>query len=63
MNHVYPACNCTRQMWQHHSEDCAITIAHRASYPAERVHPIGCVCESCSATYERERRDPRDGTR
>lgn len=25
------------------------------------VHSIGCACESCSAQYERDRRDPRDG--
>lgn len=24
------------------------------------VHQIGCVCESCSASYERDRVDPRD---
>jgi uncharacterized protein YbaR (Trm112 family) len=24
-----------------------------------QVHRIGCICESCSATYERERWDPR----
>lgn len=23
------------------------------------VHPVGCICEGCSATYERERMDPR----
>ena len=31
--------------------------------PPETVHPIGCECEACSAAYERDRRDPRDGGR
>lgn len=25
------------------------------------THPVGCICEQCSADYERARRDPRDG--
>ena len=25
------------------------------------VHAVGCLCEDCSAAYERDRRDPRDG--
>lgn len=37
--------------------------AHGCGGKAERAdgaqHPVGCVCESCSAAHERERRDPR----
>jgi len=31
-------------------------IEVRAMYEAgAQVHPIGCICETCSATYEKER--------
>lgn len=31
---------------------------HGAAGP--QVHPIGCICESCSAGLEQDRIDPRD---
>jgi hypothetical protein len=33
------------------------------SEPVDRVHRIGCICETCSATYEREAWDPRMGAK
>lgn len=63
MGPEWPACDCTREPWQSHSDDCAIAKAHRRRYEPERVHPVGCVCESCSAAYERDAWDPRMGSR
>jgi hypothetical protein len=65
MGPEWPACDCERQMWQRHTDECAISRAYRRPYEPqpERTHPIGCVCETCSAAYERDAWDPRMGER
>lgn len=61
---VWPSCDCARKTWQMHTAECAITKAHQRHWRRpERVHHVGCVCESCSAAYERDAWDPRMGER
>lgn len=61
--HVCPVCQARRECQRRvpflecsEDERCA---AHWLPAP-DPVHRIGCICESCSVTYERERRDPRN---
>ena len=34
-----------------------------AAPPVSATHPVGCICETCSADYERNAVDPRMGKR
>ena len=57
-----PGCGRTQDGCVCHFEPRPIYHGAAGPVPApETVHPVGCICESCSATYIREARDPRDG--
>jgi hypothetical protein len=51
-HHYMPACPCDQ------CQDAYREALDRETF-GRLVHPIGCICEGCSATYERERLDPR----